>query len=147
MKKTLGISRRQAIAGGVGVAALAAGGAAYVAAAEPYDYFDAMLRTHLPGVKFSEKTVRAFTADAMQGRNPDFYVKFEGLLRMYQVVGYGGIMAVMGNSWAYERFYRDMLTLFLICTDFFSLADPTSRELKYIGYPSACGQPFAQFGR
>lgn len=146
MRTRLKISRRQAIAGGACVAALGAGGV-YVASAEPYDFFNALLRAHLPGVKFGEETVRAFTADAMQGRNPDFYVKLEGLLRIYRVVGYGGVEAALGSSWAYERFYRDMLTLFLICTDFFSLDDPTSREIKYIGYPSACGNPFAEFDR
>jgi len=140
------ISRRQAIAGGAAVAALGAGGV-YVAAAEPADFFGALLHTHLPGVKISEETVRAFTADAMQGRNPDFYVKLEGLLRIYRVVGYDGLEAALGSSWGYERFYRDMLTLFLICTNFFSLDDPTSGELEYIGYPQACGNPFAEFDR
>jgi hypothetical protein len=146
MKSRIRISRRQAIGGGLGIAALAAGGV-YVAAGEPYDFFNAMLRSSLPGVKLSEKTVRAFTADVMQGRNPDFYVKFEGLLRTYRVIGYHGVTAALGDSWAFERFYRDMLSFFLVSTNFFDLADPTSGEVKYVGFPPACGNPFAQFDR
>jgi hypothetical protein len=38
-----------------------------------------------------------------------------------------------------------MLTFFLMSTDFFDLADPTSRELRYNGPPSVCTQRFAQF--
>ena len=144
MKNHLRLSRRQMLAGGIGLGVLTAGGV-YVATGEPYDFFNAMLHHELPGVKFSDATVRAYTTDAMQGRNPDFYVKFETLLRIYRVIGYGGIMEVLGSSWAFERFRRDMLSQFLFNTDFFDLADPRAKELTYDDTPRACGR-FAQLG-
>lgn len=146
MKALLRPSRRQILVGGLGLGAMAAGGV-YAATGEPYDFFNAMLRTELPGVKLSEATIRAYASDALKGRNPDFYVKFEVLLWMQQIIGYTGVVTVLAKSWAFEVFRRDMLTLFLMSTNFFELADPRMRELKYFGPPAACGNPFARFGR
>jgi hypothetical protein len=97
-----------------------------------------MLRSELPGVKISDATIHAFTADATKGRHARFGPKLKALSMASQVVGYSGILAALGDSFEFEKFRRNMLTLFLFSTDFFQLPDPRARELTYVGMPTAC---------
>jgi hypothetical protein len=138
------LSRRQMMAGGLSVAALSAIGG-YLASADTHDFFTAMLHSELPGVKISDATIRAFTSDAMKGRHSTFAPKLKVLSMASRVVGDRGVTAILARSSAYEKFRRELLTQFLLSTDFFTLHDPTARELTYLGPTVACGNPFARF--
>jgi hypothetical protein len=138
------LSRRQMMAGGFSLVALSAVGG-YLGSAGAYDFFTAMLQSELPGVKISDETVRAFTADAMKGRHSSFAPKLKALSMASRVVGYRGVTAMLARSSAYEKFRRELFTQFLLSTDFFTLPDPTARELTYLGPTLACGNPFARF--
>jgi hypothetical protein len=138
------LSRRQMMAGGLSFTVLAAGGG-YLTSADAQDFFTAMLQSELPGVKISDATIRAFTSDAMKGRHSTFAPKLKVLSMASRVVGYRGVTAMLARSSAYEQFRRELFTQFLLSTDFFTLHDPTARELTYLGPTMACGNPFAQF--
>jgi hypothetical protein len=138
------LSRRQMMAGGLSLVALSAVGG-YLGSAHASDFFTAMLQSELPGVKISDATIRAFTADAMKGRHRTFAPKLKVLSMASRIVGYRGVTAMLARSSAYEKFRRELFTQFLLSTDFFTLPDPTARELTYLGPTLACGNPFARF--
>jgi hypothetical protein len=138
------LSRRQVMAGGLALTALSAIGG-YVAIADAQDFFTAMLHSELPGVKIGDATIRAFTSDAMKGRHSTFAPKLKVLSMASRVIGYRGVTAMLARSSGYEQFRRELLTQFLLTTDFFTLSDPTARELTYLGPTLGCGNPFAQF--
>jgi hypothetical protein len=138
-------SRRQLMAGGLSLAGLSAFGG-YFGSADAHDFFTAMLHSELPGVKISDATIRAFTSDAMKGRHRTFAPKLKFLSMASRAIGYRGVTAMLARSLAYEKFRRELFTQFLLSTDFFTLPDPTARELTYLGPTLACGNPFARFG-
>jgi hypothetical protein len=139
------LSRRQMMAGGLSFTALAAAGG-YLTSADAHDFFSAMLQSELPGVKISDATIRAFTADAMKGRHRTFAPKLKVLSMASRTIGYAGVTAMLSRSFAYERFRRELFTQFLLSTDFFTLPNPTARELAYLGPTAGCGSnPFARF--
>jgi hypothetical protein len=138
------LSRRQLIAGGFSLVALSAVGG-YFGSAHAHDFFTAMLQSDLPGVKISDATIRAFAADAMKGRHQSFAQKLKVLSMACRAIGYSGVTAMLSRSLTYERFHRELFTEFLLSTDFFTLPDPTARELTYLGPSLACGNPFARF--
>jgi hypothetical protein len=113
-------------------------GTAYIGSADASDFFKAMVHHELPGVKVSDATIRAFAEDIP--------IRYGAALRVLsmgcRIVGYGAIVAALG-----QHFRRKMLTRFLLTTDFFQLPDPRAAELHYIGKTVACGNPFAQFSR
>lgn len=139
------LSRRQALLGGAAVGAVALGGGVYAATAGPHEFFGAMLRANLPGARISDETVRAFTEDAMLGRNADFAPKLRVLAGASRIVGFNGLDAAMGSDFDFEKFNREFLTRFLVGSNYLELADPTSEEVAYFGAPRSCSNPFAQF--
>lgn len=141
----LPISRRNLLLGGAALGALGLGVGGYAAAAGPHEFFGAMLRAQLPGARISDETVRAFTADAMVGRNSDFAPKLKVLAAASRVIGFDGVNAAMGDDFDFEKFNREFLTRFLIGSNYLELADPTTEEVVYFGAPRACANPFAEF--
>jgi hypothetical protein len=139
------LTRRQMMAGGFSFVALSAVGG-FLGSADAHDFFTAMLQSELPGVKISDATIRAFTADAMKGRHRTFAPKLKVLSMACRAIGYSGVTAMLSRSLAYDKFRRELFTQFLLSTDFFTLSDPTARELTYLGPILACGNPFARFG-
>jgi hypothetical protein len=137
MISRLRFSRRQIFIGGSAFTALGTG-TAYIGSADANDLFKAMVHHELPGVKVSDATIRAFAEDIP--------IRYSSALRVLsmgcRMVGYGAVVAALG-----QHFRRKMFTRFLLTTDFFQLPDPRAAELHYIGKTTACGNPFAQFSR
>jgi hypothetical protein len=146
MISRLRFSRRQTLVGGLALAAMGTG-TAYLGSADANDFFSAMVHDELPGVKVSDATIRAFTEDATRGLSPRNRATVRVLSMGCRMVGYSAIIAALGHSFKFQRFRREMLTRFLFATDFFQLPDPKAAELRYVGEPIACGNPFAQFAR
>jgi hypothetical protein len=144
MISRLRFSRRQTLVGGLALAAMGTG-TAYVGSSDANDFFRAMVHHELPGVKVNDATIRAFTEDATSGLSPRNRATVRVLSMRCRIVGYGAISAALGQSFKFQRFRREMLTRFLLATDFFQLPDPKAAELHYVGEPIACGNPFAKF--
>lgn len=108
-----------------------------------HGFFTAMLRSELPGVKISDATIRAFTSDAVKGRDSRFVLKLKLVSMAGRIVGYRHLTAIMARSFRYERLRRELLTQFLFSTDFFAPQTATERELTYLGPTVECRNPFA----
>jgi hypothetical protein len=140
------LSRRQMLTGGLALGALGPA-AVYVGSADASDFFTAMVRSELPGVKVNDATIRAITADAMKALPRHHVATIRALSKSCRIVDYSSIIAALGHSFKFQHFRREMLTFFLFGTDFFELADPTASELQYVGERTACSNPFARFAR
>jgi hypothetical protein len=128
--------------------ALGVGIGTYALTADAEDFFARMLAAELPGVRIPKATLTAYTQAALQGRNPDFFQKIKILAGASRVVGYNGVKAALKNNWGFQLFMREMLTDFLMRSDFFQLADPTQEDVYFPPDASPtryCGNPFAQF--
>lgn len=139
------LTRRNLLLGGAALGALGLGVAGYAATASAFDFFKAMLRSQLPGVRISDTSIRAFTEDAIIGRESDFAPKLRVLSGMVRTLGFEAVAAIIRNNYAFEKFNRDFLTQFLVGSNFFHLADPRAEEVVYFGRPGACPNPFARF--
>jgi hypothetical protein len=139
-------SRRNLLLGGAGVGVTTLGVGGYAAAASEFDFFKAMLRAELPGVIISDESIRIFSQDAMSRRNDDFGPKLKAISAMTRVLGFKAVADMLSDNHTFEKFHRDVLTKFLLGSNFFMLPDPTAEEVLYIGPPGACAaNPFAQF--
>lgn len=137
-------TRRQVVLGGIVTGGVAAGGGIYAAAADRSEFFKAMISDALPGVTFDPTAFQEFTVEMRKNRNPDFDTKLQLLASLNRVTGYGSIKQALKNSWNYEKFRREMLTSFLIGSNFFQVKDPMAEPIKYLTYPVACTNPFAR---
>jgi hypothetical protein len=140
------LSRRQTLVGGLALATIGTG-TAYVGSANANDFFRAMVHSELPGVKVSDATIRAVAEEAVAGLPPHYRTTLRVLSMGCRMVGYGAVMATVGHSFKFQHFRREMLTRFLLTTDFFQLPDPRAAEVRYVGGTMVCGNPFAQFAR
>lgn len=138
-------TRRNLLLGGAALGALGLGVAGYAATASAFDFFKAMLRSQLPGVRISDASLRAFTEDAVIGRQSDFAPKLRVLSGMVRTLGFDAVASIMQDSYAFEKFNRDFLTQFLVGSNFFQLTDPRAEEVIYFGRPGACPNSFARF--
>ncbi len=138
-------TRRNFLLGGAALSALGLGIAGYAATASAFDFFKAMLRSQLPGVRISDASIRSFTEDAFIGRQSDFAPKLRVLSGMVHTLGFNAVAAIMRNNYPFEKFNRDFLTLFLVGSNFFQLTEPRAEEVVYFGRPGACPNPFARF--
>lgn len=141
----LNLTRRHLLMGGAAVGALGLGVGVYGATASPYDFFSGMLRAQLPGVNISDDTIRQFAADSLENRHADFGPKLKVLSAGVRVIGFDAVAAGMASNFAFEKFNREFLTNFLVNSNFFDLADPTTEEVQYFGMGRYCTNPFAQF--
>lgn len=125
-------TRRQLLLGGAAIGALSAGVGGYAALATPQDFFGAMMRAELPGVNIPDSTIKDFVDQALQNRQSDFGPKLKVLAAAARVGGYEALRAAMGNSFSFLKFRRDLLTDFLLGSDFFDHEDPVAH---YVGHP------------
>lgn len=141
----LNLTRRRLLMGGAAVGALGLGVGVYGATAGPYDFFAGMLRSQLPGVNISDDTIRQFAEDSLLNRNADFAPKLKVLAAGVRVAGFDAVAGAMSGNFSFQKFNREFLTNFLVNSNFFDLADPTTEEVEYFGMGRYCTNPFAQF--
>ena len=114
-------TRRQLLLGGAAIGALSVGVGGYAALATPEDFFGAMMRAELPGVNIPDSTIKDFVGQALQNRQSDFGPKLKVLAAAARVGGYETLRAAMGDSFSFLKFRRDLLTDFLLGSDFFDV--------------------------
>jgi hypothetical protein len=135
------LNRRKLMIGGLtlltmgGVAACTLGFAMF---ANRYGVFGAILRRNLPDVQLPEAEIRKFVDAylpeflARRGRREAFLWRAATMID--DLAPWGAQIT--------EEVERDVLTQFLIGSNFFQLSDPRSEVIEFFGLPSACPNPF-----
>ncbi|MDX2275110.1 MAG: hypothetical protein NW206_06630 [Hyphomonadaceae bacterium] len=139
------LTRRTLMLSGAAVGAVGVGVGVYGLTGTPYDYFKEMLHFYLPGVTIPDETIRAFTVDAMDGRNTDFAPKLKALTAGVRVTGFYPLQLALGGTFAFEKFNRELLSYFLLSSNFFDVPDPRAAIIEYAPISGACLNRFAEF--
>jgi hypothetical protein len=140
--------RRRLLAVGVGgaTAALAGLGALKVSGAGSWSgrrWAQDVIRAHLPDIEIDATSLEAFAHEAAQDLPAlsRFSVQAEtGWLRL---AGWLGLRVATPEQ--LEQVERQLITRFLIGSNFFQLDDPRRARVVYASHPKACGNPFATF--
>lgn len=125
-------TRRQILLGGAGLGALSIGVGGHAVLATPADFFGAMMRAEMPGVNIPDSAIKDFVDQALKNRQSDFGPKLKILSAAARVGGYETLRATMGENFSFLKFRRDLLTDFLLGSDFFDHEDPVAH---YVGQP------------
>ena len=138
-------SRRGVIAASAGGVALAALGALGLSST-PQSLIRAILHRSLPGVKIDEAGLEAFEADyiALAPVLGTSMTKMRAASAAQKLLGLNLLMKAPKFGDTIHRFEREILTMFLVGSDFFSLKDPTAQTVTYIGEHVGCDNPFAR---
>ncbi len=144
------VSRRQALALGIGGAAIAAvggGGAIVSARLDKTDLARAVLVRLVGPFRMSPADFTAFV-DAFDAA-PGFPAGLKGdFLTLAQTPTRGRDVASLlpGQTGArFETFERDLLTRFVMSTDLVRGRATPDDEVRYLGLSPACSSPFARF--
>ena len=140
-------SRRNLLLGGAAIGVVGLGVGAYGLSASGADFFRAMLKSYLPDANIPEETIRAFAEAAALGREADFAPKLKALSAAVRVVGFEAVSAGFSGDYAFTKFNREFLTAFLLGSNYFDIADPTTEEIVFYAMPRVCINRFAQFQR
>ena len=139
---------RRALLLGSSAAAIAAVGAAGVVLGGGLSlrgWVVGTIRALVPPERLAGVDLDAFAADYLAQANPGRRV---ALLAAGGGLGHDAVAALGNSSQRYEDARRDVLTTFLLSTDYFSHPESASAPITYFGVaPSYCAtaNPFAQF--
>jgi hypothetical protein len=141
------------VVGALGFGGLGAAG--WVASRDPKEFVIGLVREALPGVQIDRPSALVFAQDFMN----DFYWRFprgrwaerlmaaakiHGAETVRGVAGAGAFMQGGAFESAASETLRRALTRYLMNSNFFQLADPTSEPIVYTSPTSqACSNPFA----
>ena len=143
------LTRRTLLAGAGSVAALGVVGGGVVgyglfADGSFVSWVHHVLRSHLPGVKLAAQEIDQFAKDLMTVRPPYRKIKAATIANGYV---YSTAESLGLESGAVENYQRQIVTLFLLNSDFFQLEDPLTEEVTYFGIMDpicSVANPFAQ---
>lgn len=141
------MSRRALLFGSVAGFAASAGGAAVLAVYDDSDLVRSSLRRMLGEFRMPQADMNAFTSlfratwaglDGAKGP----------LMRGVEALGATDLAARYGPSSISRRvetYERELLTLFIVTTDYLRVADPRRENVSFTGLVKACTNPFARF--
>ncbi len=129
------VARRALVLGGLATVTAAAAGGTVGVAFLKHDFFASMLRRHLPGLALADGEIRKFV-DAYWPRFIDRHGRRRARLLILAVRLDQAIPDVT------EQIERDVITQFLIGSNFFQLADPGSETIEFSELPTSCPNPF-----
>ncbi|MGE0118035.1 MAG: hypothetical protein AB7S71_02190 [Dongiaceae bacterium] len=132
------VARRVLVLGGLATVTAAAVGGTVGVAFLKHDFFASMLRRHLPGLALADGEIRKFV-DAYWPRFIDRHGRRRARLliltvRLDQVIPEEADVT--------EQIERDVITQFLIGSNFFQRADPGSETIAFSELPTICPNPF-----
>lgn len=137
------LDRRRFVIGSCGVlltGATAAGALGIAALGDKYGFFGSIVRRNLPGIPLDDAEIRQFV---------DAY--WPGFLARYGPTKGAGRRVVValdamlpGETAMTEAIERDVLTQFLMGSNFFQLTDPSTDAIRFLDLASACSNPFAR---
>jgi hypothetical protein len=140
------ISRRNFLLAGAGVSAILAavavewvqhpGGAG--------KWIEDIVRRNLPGIELDETSLHSFVGEVLASEQLDGKHQWFYSTAMMPTRWLGSIVPVLRQ--ARERIERQVLTRYLIGSNFFRVPDPTRETIFYVGTTIGCGNPFASLG-
>lgn len=132
------LARRRVIVGAVGIVAAGVAGAVGVAVGgDGYGFIGAILRRNLPGIALSDTEIGKFVAAYW----PEFIAppsRRDAALRRLAVLAH----AISSEIMISEETEREILTEFLIGSNFFELPDPRSAAIEFRELARVCPNPF-----
>lgn len=129
-------------ASGLSVAAIGKWSIEQGAAATP-QWIEAVVRRNLPGVRLDEESLAGFCQTLSEGPLFDSLRKRAGVTAAQTLPMMTGRVAYLAD--ALDRLERQVLTEFLLGSNFFQLADPRTESVVHHGFTVVCAQPFAVF--
>jgi hypothetical protein len=133
------LTRRRMMVGAVGIVAAGVAGAVGIAVGGgKYGFIEAILRRNLPGVSLSDAEIGKF----VEAYWPEFISpprRRDAALRRLTVLAHAMVRSDFMIS---EETERQILTEFLIGSNFFQLSDPKSTAIEFRGLAGACPNPF-----
>lgn len=106
-------------------------------------WIEAVVRRNLPGVRLDAESLAGFCQSTSEGPLFDSLRKRAGVAVAQTLPMAAGRVAYLAD--ALERLERQVLTQFLLGSNFFLLADPWTETVVHHGFAAACAQPFAVF--
>lgn len=108
---------------------------------DSYTYIPALLREFIGDYRMNTKDQRGFI---------DAFAQDYGEAKLVAVIGLHHIRARTSLGIAYtdqkvEQFERQLLTAFLVSTDYLRQPGETNPLLSFIGYQVPCNNPYARF--
>ncbi len=136
------LDRRRLIIGAAGVVAVGTLGAGFLSIeifGDRYRFFGEALRRNLPGVTIRDSEIEKFV-DAYW---PDYSARERfGPRRGRLLKTLAWLQDVVpGERWR-VIVDRDVLTNFLLGSNFFLVPDPKTAEIEFFGLPRLCSNPF-----
>ncbi|HTO85458.1 MAG TPA: hypothetical protein VMQ73_24770 [Methylomirabilota bacterium] len=133
------MERRTVLIGGGALAfstliGAAVGGAAYDRAG----FFAAILRRLLTDAIVTDEEVEQFTEVYW----PLMRSRYGSRAALMRVLHAADRMLIPGELKSSEQLERDVLTAFLIGSNFFQLKDPRNEPVDFVGISAACANPF-----
>ena len=132
------LTRRRIMVGAVGIVTAGVAGAVGVAVGgDGYGFIGAILRRNLPGVSLSDAEIGKF----VEAYWPEFIAppsRRDAALRRLAVLAHTTGFEIMIS----EETERQILTEFLIGSNFFQLSDPKSTVIEFRDLARVCPNPF-----
>ena len=145
----LRLSRRSLILGASGfcAAALLGGGALLRG---PDKVIAEIIRRHLGPLAMPDAALASFIADArsMAADAGASARSIRVLSACYPLLNVPGVRGVLGDRLRFkvEQFERQVVTHFLLTTNYLRLANREQQEVRFEGLPAVCENPFARTG-
>jgi hypothetical protein len=129
------------------MAVLSAAAAVGVHASGPETLVTKILSRRFPNVRVSQTSIVALTRDLMQARFQTLgrRTAVEGLARAVGVLGTDAIANWKVTGEAFQHLERQVVTYFLLGSDFFDVKDPKRDIVTYSITPEACTNRFAEY--
>lgn len=134
--------RKLMLTGGVGAAAVAAGGA-WLAAGGQEGFIAGLVSHYLNSEPIAPGATQAFAAEYMQTGVED-PAKVEMMMQIQRLIGYAGLEMMLGSNRSFDHFKRRVSTAFMLGSTFFSRQHP-HEPVTFTGLNIACSNPFARF--
>lgn len=134
--------RRLLIASVAGTVALGAAGALPLSRSEyaRARWVEEVLRRNLPGVRIDEASLSVFVRDVLAGNH--FRARKRGLSVVAQQYVPWLTMRVPKIRTGLEKLERQVLTEYLLGSNFFRVSEPRRETITYYGPAVACANPF-----
>lgn len=106
-----------------------------------------ILSRRFPDVRVSEASIPALTRDLMQARFASFSRRtaIEGLARAVSLLGVDAIANWNLTGEPFQHLERQVVTYFILGSNFFDVKDPKQDIVTYYVTPEACPNRFAQY--
>jgi hypothetical protein len=98
-------------------------------------------------LRMSQESLTALTADVMQAHFQSFSRKFavKGGARVANIVGIDALAKWAITAELFQHFERQVITYFILGSDFLEVRDPKIDVVTYTATPDVCPNRFAQY--